>query len=449
MQERNTIQEYLDSVTAQIRWKRARPLVRQELAHHLEDQRAAFAAEGCENAEELAVKEMGDPVSVGAELDRIHRPKSQRGILAITSLLALAGAVLRVMLTADWARYDMSVDPLRTALAFVLGCGTLLTGYFLDVSRLSRWGRVIYAGALAAGVLALLFFPKVNGIPYYTKYVILCCPVVYAFWLYTCRGKGWSGLILALSGGIPLVLICLLTPYAFGLVVLLLTGFALTVAAAWGDWFGLGRRKSLCFTALCTAALSLSALFLVMSSESSLQRLKIIFRPDLSPRGAGYLAVTIREALGASRWLGTGTEFSPLPFELTVPGWEGDSFLSTIIYDLGWLPFLALILTFAALIAWMLRRCLRQKNQLGKSVTLAAAMTLLLQALFSAAWNLGFTLFCPPFPLMVGNVNTVLNMGLIGLALSMFRNEQIFRDPAWNRPLPLPRYRIRIVVQKC
>ena len=42
MQERNTIQEYLDSVTAQIRWKRARPLVRQELAHHLEDQRAAF-----------------------------------------------------------------------------------------------------------------------------------------------------------------------------------------------------------------------------------------------------------------------------------------------------------------------------------------------------------------------------------------------------------------------
>ena len=60
MQGRNTIQEYLDSVTAQIRWKRARPLVRQELAHHLEDQRAAFAAEGCENAEELAVKEIDE-----------------------------------------------------------------------------------------------------------------------------------------------------------------------------------------------------------------------------------------------------------------------------------------------------------------------------------------------------------------------------------------------------
>ena len=77
MQERNTIQEYLDSVKAQIRWKRARPLVRQELTHHLEDQRAAFAAEGCENVEGLAVEEMGDPVAVGVELDRIHRPKPQ------------------------------------------------------------------------------------------------------------------------------------------------------------------------------------------------------------------------------------------------------------------------------------------------------------------------------------------------------------------------------------
>lgn len=79
MSECNTIQAYLDAVAEQIRWKRAKPVVLSELERHLEDQRDTFASEGCANAEQLAVEEMGDPVSVGAELDRIHRPKPQWG----------------------------------------------------------------------------------------------------------------------------------------------------------------------------------------------------------------------------------------------------------------------------------------------------------------------------------------------------------------------------------
>ena len=73
MQEHKTIQSFLDVVAEQIRWKRARPVVTAELERHLEDQRDAFAEEGLENAEELAVEEMGDPVSVGTELDRARR----------------------------------------------------------------------------------------------------------------------------------------------------------------------------------------------------------------------------------------------------------------------------------------------------------------------------------------------------------------------------------------
>lgn len=87
MSECNTIQAYLDAVAEQIRWKRAKPVVLSELEQHLEDQRDTFAFEGCANAEQLAVEEMGDPVSVGAELDRIHRPKPQWGLLALTVLL--------------------------------------------------------------------------------------------------------------------------------------------------------------------------------------------------------------------------------------------------------------------------------------------------------------------------------------------------------------------------
>ena len=41
-----TIRDYLDTVAAQIRWKRARAVAVRELGTHLEDQRADFLAEG-------------------------------------------------------------------------------------------------------------------------------------------------------------------------------------------------------------------------------------------------------------------------------------------------------------------------------------------------------------------------------------------------------------------
>ena len=72
-----TIQAYIEAVEEQIRWRRARGVVSLELRRHLEDQRDAFAAEDREDAERLAVEEMGDPVSVGTELDRLHRPRPQ------------------------------------------------------------------------------------------------------------------------------------------------------------------------------------------------------------------------------------------------------------------------------------------------------------------------------------------------------------------------------------
>ena len=73
MPERKTIAAYLEAVQGQIRWKRARPLLVRELERHLEDQRDDFLKEGKapDEAERLAVEDMGDPVTVGTELDRM------------------------------------------------------------------------------------------------------------------------------------------------------------------------------------------------------------------------------------------------------------------------------------------------------------------------------------------------------------------------------------------
>lgn len=450
MSEHKAIQGYLETVASQIRWKRARPVVTWELERHLEDQRDAFAAEGLENAEQLAIAEMGDPVALGVELDSLHRPAPQYGLLALTILFALSGALLRIWLTANWAQYDMDIDPFKTLLAFAFGCGALLLGYFLDYARLGVHGRKVYLGALLAGVLALIVSPHDNGVSYYTRYLTLCFPVVYAFWLYTCRGKGRAGLALSILGGIPLAAICILAPHMFGLGMLLVTGLILLTAAAWNDWFGLGRRKSLLAVLLSAAVMAVVGLCAFLASSGA-GRLQMILHPEQDPLGAGYQACTIKEALAGSQWLGEGTwntEIFARPFEKTVPSCGSDGLLTTLIYKLGWLPFLLVVAVFAVLTGLLVYRCLWHKGQLGKLVVLAVVATLVAQALCSVAWNLGFTLFSAAFPMVIGNLNTVINMWLVGLALSVFRGERIARDPACDET-PLPRYRIKIQIQKC
>ena len=239
-----TIRDYLDTVTAQIRWKRARAAAVRELETHLEDQRQEFQTEGHppEEAERLAVEEMGDPGAVGTDLDR--RPRPQWGMLAVTLALLLVGSYLRYALTRvgePW--YDL--DPFRCALSAAAGAAALMGAYFLDVSRLLYRARWVYMGAIAAGVLCLLFSPNVNNASYFTRYIVLLYPAVYALWLYDCRGKGWRGLLAAVAGGLPLTLICLAAPFMQGMVLLLVIGCFLLLLAVRMDWFTVPRRQEL------------------------------------------------------------------------------------------------------------------------------------------------------------------------------------------------------------
>ena len=74
-------------------------------------------------------------------------------------------------------------------------------------------------------------------------------------------------------------------------------------------------------------------------------------------------------------------------------------------------------------------------------------MSLSVQAMVSVVWNMGFALLSASFPLVIGNLNTVLNMGLIGLALSVFRGDSIARNSE-NSKKERQRIRIRLVVEK-
>lgn len=419
---------YLETAGAQIRWKRARPALLRELQTHLLEQEADCLANGMdpEAAEAEAIRQMGDPVLVGLELDKVHRPRPQWGPLVWTLLLALACGFLRVWLTAGW--HD-TVSPQRTALALVLGMAALTAAYLSDCTLLYRHPRLIWLGGILLSLLSLLLSPRfAGGVSYFTRYLVLTYPLLYALWVSSWQGRGRKGLLLAILGGVPLVLLGMLTPYTPGVLLFLLTGFALLLAAARMDWFGIGRLRT-ALPVLWTALAGLAALCLHPGLAVRLSR---ALHPELDPGGWGYQGTTVRSSLAASQWLGRGNLENAfgMSYERIIPEGARDFLPTTLIHRLGWLPWLMLLAGLAYLLVWLLVRCGKQQNRLGRLLALAAVLPLLLRVLSSAVLNLGFVLFSASCPLLVGNLQTVLDLACIGLALAVFRQDAL----PWTAP---------------
>ncbi len=88
--------EYLLAVTEQIRYKGAKEIVKKELSQHIEDQKNHYIKYGLnvKEAEQKAIEQMGDPIAVGSEMDRIHRPQTDLRTFYFICLLSIGGSFL-------------------------------------------------------------------------------------------------------------------------------------------------------------------------------------------------------------------------------------------------------------------------------------------------------------------------------------------------------------------
>lgn len=434
---------YLAAVAGSIRWRRARPFALKELRTHLLEQKEDFLASGMTEteAEETAIREMGDAAVVGETLDGVHQPKEQRGLLCSVLALAVLGMVLRFALTWGW-EFE-APHPLKTPLALLMGIGVLLGGYFLDYRTLFRHAGTVYMAALMAGIAALQFSPRVNHASWWIRSLGLLYPLIYALWVARWRSRKWLGFGAAILGGIPLCMVIYAAPAAAALIVLLLAGFAVMLSAAGRDWFGVGRNKGLAAAFGAAVVTAAPAVELMCRSASFQRRLTMFLSPEQEPLGLGYQGTAVRNMLLGAKWLGqgsTGAVYGELPYERIVPEWEADFLLTTVVHKLGWLPFLLFAGTVLALAAALLVKALRLRNGCGSFLALSAALTLGLQALAATVQNLGFVMVSVSMPLLSGNLHTVVTLALLGMVLSALRQAALpEEDPrAAESPIPAP-----------
>ncbi len=421
MQKHNTKEEFLTAAGEQIRWRRARTPLLYELETHILDRRDALAAEGVEDAsaEMIAVSEMGDPVAIGAELDRVHRPRPNwLLILCCVSLLSLGMILL-------WALGGASPQFSRMAIYAGIGIVFMIAGYFLDYTSLARFSFPIFC---ALCTVCVLFSLGRSAFASTAQQLCYLLPLAYTSLIYSLRSSKRIALI-SCAALFCVMFVSFLSVSPFSTIVynIVVCSAALIYFVSKGS-FSENKLKLLLISMIPVFIFA----FLSLTLSGNLSwRLEGVFNPSSDPLGSGWVPLRVRELLSTSIFFGAGktSELSEIflgssDFSLV------EYMLAAVSHKYGYIIFIIvgilLVLSAAAIIFFIKK----QSCLFGKTIILTVGCSFLLRAAAYITNNLGFILLSlDGIPMFSYNGKLlVIDMFTMGILLSVFRMENIARD---------------------
>jgi cell division protein FtsW (lipid II flippase) len=418
------IEEYLTTLTEQIRCKKARQGVAREIRNHILDQTQAYEQGGMEHdkAVEAAVHEMGDPVTAGAALDRIHRPQFDWRFFAMTILFSAAG--IFVMYVTGALGSNAEWFP-RQCLFTLFGIGVTVAIYFMDYTFIGKYALPIYI------FMSIVFYiyqktgTKVNGtVPAFRSFVYLYVPV-YAGLLYKYRGELLSNIIK------PLAFILLTTFFSKFLASSMYVGFCigaictiLFLYAVLKGWYKINEKRT---TVFVIVFLFVSVLFAgyIFFFAADYQKMRIMaFLYPEGYRDANYQLLATRRAIDGARFIGESTEGILIKQFV-----QQDTFLifAQVVAMYGLIAGAAIITVFAAFAYRALHVVRHQKNQLGMILSAACFLLVFFNCTTGILMNFGLLpMGSLQFPFLSrGGSGTIMYAVIIGLLMSCRRYEKI------------------------
>ncbi len=429
LQKHTKTKQYLDAICNQIRCKKIHGEIYEEIENHINDQKEAFKSQGIddETATLKAIEQMGDPIMVGTELDRTHRPKPEWSIIGLTFLLLLTGIFIRIFTSPqDFNGLELFY---RQLIFTIVGIGLMALCYYIDFTFIGKYPKTIFLLLVGLIIFLMAISRPINGRYIYASYLLLLFPTSFAGTVYSMRNKGYPGIILcglffAVSFAISIII-----PSITSSLLLALCCLVVLTMAILKNWF---RVKTLYALLLVYLPMAVS-LFMIFSSGIVWKRITLAFSPFIDPMGAGYMATRTKQLLSGAKFIGQGTlpeNFQQLSPVQILPGINNDFLLTYIIHRFGWFTFMIVVALLSVFIIRAFVLCTKQKSILGLFVSTAATLTIAIQTVFYVLTNLGFQLFAPlslPF-ISQSSSYLLINMCLIGILLSVFRTGYFIKD---------------------
>ena len=431
--------DYLELLTSQIRCKKMCPVIAREVEEHIEDQKQAFLEEGMTEAEaeKSAVREMGDPVEVGVEMDQIHRPKMPWKAILVIALMEILSGIFAAFFLQQNENYGY-VAGIRQIFRIAIAFPVMIIVCYMDYSWIGKHARLLTGGYLLLLVLMRHFFAlQVNGATRWIGVGGFCVSLSLMSWLflplygavlYRYRGEGYGAVLKAtvwmlLIAGILITCPDLVMAGTVGLSCI----FMLMLALEKG-WYQVAVTKVMTGIGISVVGVPVGILayFFFFGAEYQKSRILAMFTVNKSEMMEGTTLGAVRELL--SRCMAVGRASGVDRF------WSGDCIRSADYMMLGiagYFGILVMVLciaVIAGLLCWFLRSALRQKNQLGMMMGFGCVMVLTIQFLLSLLANIGISgigqcAWCLFFG--YGRSGQMVSAVLMGILLSIYRHQNV------------------------
>ncbi|MBJ9982667.1 FtsW/RodA/SpoVE family cell cycle protein [Bacillus sp. S70] len=406
---------FVSEVTNHIKSKEAKSFVATELDFHLRQAKNMWIEKGLseEVAEDKAVEQMGSPIKLGQELNKLHKPKVD-WFLLILLVAAMGLGFLPVLV------FGYTNDVIINKVIFViLGVVTAIGMMLLDYRKLERMGWLFYI--IGVVVLLMLYcFPNASMIGESLIQIgpiaIDCLMAVPFFFLAWASFFNDSRLKI-----IHLVVLYLFSLYLFLIVSTLSSIFIyITMVFVMLWWSKLGKKTSLIITIvpICLFVIKVSVSW---SSGYHLDRLLGYLNPESDAGGAGFMYIRLKEVMSSAGWFGTSgdTKFIPAP--------DTDFVFASLTYYYGYWLALILVFVLSLFVARLIVISYKINDRYGKLLLVGGLTLFVFQFIYNVGMILGLLPLAAislPF-ISYGLTPTVFHALIMGIVLSVYRRKGI------------------------
>ncbi|MED4402248.1 FtsW/RodA/SpoVE family cell cycle protein [Metabacillus fastidiosus] len=426
-------EEFLSKVTSKVKYKEARNMIKKELTNHLQELSQSYKNRGFskEDADEKTIQEMGNPFTIGENLNALHKPKMDWVLIVIfiiiagISFLPLVGGVPEISLSST---YFVG----QQAIWYTIAVPVILGFLFFDYQKLKNWWMYFYAGGLLVHLYLHLFGNTTSGAK---KWISLSGLTVdgtmislFLFFI------AWAGIFNKINEfqswkkqGLLFVLFW--TPILFYMMVPNLMNSIIYFFCLLGMFACARVHQKLDINLIVTnivAGILFIIIFIMTSHQSYLfTRLFTVINPDADPNGAGYLYIAVRNVLTEAGWFGNGL-YNDLNFQL-LPETHTDFAFPFLVYSLGWAFGIVLCFILLIFVSRISKNAFKTKDLYGRLIVIGGAALFAVPTTWNILMGLGIVPIMEvslPF-ISYGGSGILFYAAVLGLILNVYRRKDM------------------------
>ncbi|WP_240418196.1 FtsW/RodA/SpoVE family cell cycle protein [Paenibacillus periandrae] len=418
------VRQYLKKVCKQVNARELHPEIKLELQSHIQElvEEQMSSGLGRDQAIEIAIRQMGDPLLVGDQLNKAHKARIDWSLLGLIAIFI--GIGILAMYAVELVSYRDYSYFMNKITYSIIGIICMLGLCFWDYRKLLPYSKALYIIILLGMGWVLQFGQQVNGAPYFSLgFIRFDFLAISPFLLILClagiMASRWE------QQGYPLKLaVYVLIPsvlYTVGSSII-----SLMIYLAGFSIMYLSLRKHL-GKLLCYIAPLLIIVFLLSLGTNS-QRIHRFFaylNPYTDPQGAGFMVVQSIQSIHSAGWWGHGFAAA-----IRLPTIESEMLFTYLIYSLGWIAGIA-IGALALIFLIRLTSIAGKVTDLYGSLAVKGFLAMFtIEFIWSILMSFGMLPIAGvsiPF-ISNGGMLTLIQLASIGIILSIYRQKN--RIPA-------------------